>query len=150
MSKPLQSTQRRSRHVFFVDENLGSAKLPGLLRTAGYKVVTHLERYGKVEGIGDPIIIADCGKAKTILLTADGDLETTWAAEILAAKLSVVILTNNKDGAVKWGERLAKGRSEIIEYLRKYKSPCSIRFGCNAKVSKVRLYGPRRARVIVI
>jgi hypothetical protein len=124
--------------------------LPGLLRAAGYKVVTHFERYGNVEGILDPTIIADCGMSKTVLLTADADLETTWAAEVQAAKIAVVILTNNKDGAVKWGARLAKGQAEIVEYLRKHKKPCAIRFGCDAKVSKVRLYGPKRGRVIII
>jgi hypothetical protein len=121
-----------------------------LLRSAGYKVVTHFERYGNVDGIGDPKIIADCGTSKTVLLTADGDLETTWAGEILAARISVVILTNNKDGAVKWGARLAAGREEIVEHLRLHKKPCALRFGCDSKVSKVRLYGKRRAKVMVI
>ncbi len=120
-----------------------------MLRACGYKIVTHFERYGPVEGIGDPVIIADCGKHKTVLLTADSDLETTWAAEILASKISVVILTNNKDGAVKWAERLKKGQKTIHEHLRKYKKPCVIRFGADAKVSKVRLYGKRRGKTIV-
>jgi hypothetical protein len=71
-------------------------------------VVTHFERYGNVEGISDPKIIADCAIQKTVLLTADGDMETTWASEIESAKISVVILTNNKDGADKWGKRLEK------------------------------------------
>jgi len=149
LSKPSQSTLRRSRHVFFTDENLGSAKLPGLLRAAGYKVVTHFERYGNVEGIKDPQVIADCGRDNTVLLTADSDLETTWAAEIEAAKIHVVILNNNQDGAVKWADRLQKGHATIIEHLRRHQKPCVIRFGKNAKVSKVRLYGKRRAKTIV-
>ena len=124
--------------------------MPGLLRAAGYKLVTHFERYGNVEGIADPVIIADCGKTKTVLLTADGDLETTWAAEIETAKIQAVILTNNCDGAVKWGARLAKGRRAIVERLREHKKPCAIRFGTDSKVCKVRLYGKRRAKVIVI
>jgi hypothetical protein len=113
-------------------------------------VVTHLERYGNVEGIGDQQIIADCGKTKTVLLTADGDLETTWAAEILAARIAVVILTNNCDGAVKWGARLATGQQAIIENLRRHRKPCAIRFASDAKVAKIRLYGKRRAKVIVV
>lgn len=150
MSKPSPSSPRRSRHVFFVDENLGKAKLPGLLRAAGYNVVTHFERYGEVDGIQDPQIIADCAKHKTVLLTADADLETTWAAEIETAKIHIVILTNNCDGAVKWGGRLAKGRQAIVDKLREYKKPCAIRFGTDSKVCKVRLYGKRSAKVIVI
>lgn len=113
-------------------------------------MVTHYERYGNVDGIQDPQIIADCGKHKDVLLTADADLETTWAGEILAAKIAVVILTNNKDGAVKWGARLAAGKKDIGQKLRQYKKPCAVRFGCDSKVSKVRLYGKRRARTIPI
>lgn len=149
MSKPLQSTPRRSRHVFFVDENLGKAKLPGHLRASGYNVVTHFERYGEVDGIEDPQIIADCGAHKTVLLTGDGDMETTWAAEIEKAKIHVVILTNNSDGADAWGQRLAKGRQAIVDKLREYKRPCAISFGRNAKVCKIRLYGKKRAKTIV-
>ena len=85
-----------------------------------------------------------------MLLTADSDLETTWAAEIEAAKIHVVILTNNCDGAAKWGSRLVKGRQAIVNKLREYKKPCAIRFGTDCKVCKVRLYGKRRAKVIVI
>jgi hypothetical protein len=119
------------------------------LRAAGYNVVSHFERYGNVDGIQDPTIIADCATHKTVLLTGDGDLETTWGAEIEAAKIAVIILTNNSDGATKWGDRLAKGRNVLLAALREHKKPCTIRFGRDAKVSKVRLYGKRRAKTIV-
>ena len=150
MSKPSQSTKRLSRHVFFVDENLGSIKLPDLPLAAGYKIVTHFERYGNIDGIADPVIIADCGIHKNVLLTADADLETTWAAEVMAAKLAVVILTNNSDGADKWGARLTVGQQMIVEMLRKHKKPCALSFGCDSKVGRARLYGKRRAKVIMI
>ena len=119
-----------------------------MLRSAGYKIITHFERYGNVEGIPDQTIISDCGKYKNVLLTADADLETTWATEIETAKISVVILTNNSDGANKWGPRLATGRQNIVDMLRKHRKPCSLIFGRNSKVGKARLYGKRRAKVI--
>ena len=122
--------------------------MPGHLRAAGYNVVTHFERYGEVDGIEDPKIIADCGTHKTVLLTGDADMETTWAAEIEKARIQVVILTNNSDGADKWGERLAKGRQAIVDNLREHKKPCAISFGRDSKVCKVRLYGKRRAKII--
>lgn len=103
-----------------------------------------------MEGITDPQIIADCGRTGTVLLTADGDLETTWAAEIQQAKLAVVILTNNTDGMVKWGERLRSGQNEIFECLRLYKRPFALRFGRGAKILRVRLYGKRRGKVIAL
>jgi hypothetical protein len=136
--------------VFFIDANLGTSKLAGILRTDGYKVITHPEWYGVREGVPDPEIIADCGAKKVVLLTADSDLETTWAAEIEVARISVVILTNNTDGADKWGARLIAGHKNLTEHLRKHKKPCAIRFSCDAKASKVRLYGKRRAKVFPV
>jgi predicted nuclease of predicted toxin-antitoxin system len=131
-----------------VDENLGSAKLPGILRKAGFPIVTHKTKYKGKQGIPDPQIIADCGKNNLVLLTGDGRLETLWAAEIQKARIAVVILTNNTDGAPAWGARLAAGKQDILMKLRKYEKPCALRFGVNAKVTIVRLYGPKRAKLI--
>jgi hypothetical protein len=133
-----------------VDENLGSAKLPGILCKAGFNLVTHKAKYKGKQGIADPQIIADCGKDNLVLLTADGALETLWAAEIQQAGIAVVILTNNKDGSSVWGTRLTAGKKDIIAKLNQYKKPCALRFGVNAKVVTVRLYGLRRAKVITI
>ena len=91
--------------------------LAGILRAAGISVVTHRERYGKVGSIQDPQVIADCGTAKTVLLTADSNLETTWAAEITKAKIAIVILSNNTDGATKWGQRIIQGMGKIRAQL---------------------------------
>ncbi len=101
-------------------------------------------------GIKDPQIIADCGKRNLTLLTADSDLETRWAPEIQRARISVVVLANNADGATAWGARLAKGKKDIEARLRQYPRPCVLRFGINAKVTHVRLYGPKRGRLIKI
>ena len=124
--------------------------MPQILRKAGYQVVTHKAKYRGKQGIPDPPIIADCGKDNLVLLTADGQLETLWAAEIQQARIAVVILTNNKDGSSVWGTRLTAGKQDILAKLKKYKKPCALRFGVNAKVTMVRLYGPRRAKLITI
>jgi hypothetical protein len=129
---------------------LGSTKLPRKLRRAGYKILTHKEKYRGQQGIPDPKVIADCGKAGHILLTGDSGLETLWAVEIEKARLAVVILSNNSDGAIKWGARLATGRQDILQKLKLYRKPCAIRFGANAKVNFVRLYGPKRGKLIQI
>jgi predicted nuclease of predicted toxin-antitoxin system len=140
----------RNRRLFLIDENLGSEKLPELLRQAGYKVVTHKSKYGGAQGIPDSQIIADCGREKLILLTADSRLETLWAAEIQQAGIAVVILSNNIDGASAWGARLSIGKKDILAKLRAYKEPCALRFGKGGRVTHVRLYGPKRARLIAI
>jgi hypothetical protein len=150
LSKRLQITPLKNRRVFLVDENLGSTKLPGILRKAGYQVIAHKTKYKGKQGIPDPQIIADCGKDNLTLLTADGALETLWAAEIQKAHIAVVILANNTEGSVVWGTRLTAGKQDILARLRRHAKPCTIRFGVNAKVTYVRLYGPRRARVITV
>jgi hypothetical protein len=112
--------------------------------------VTHKTKYKGKQGILDPQIIADCGKDNLVLLTADGALETLWAVEIQLAAIAVVILTNNKDGSSVCGKRLVAGKKDITAKLNKHKKPCALRFGVNAKVVSVRLYGPKRAKLIPI
>jgi len=113
-------------------------------------VVTHRERYGKVTGIQDPKVIADCGTTRTVLLTADSNLETTWAAEITKAKIGIVILSNNTDGAVKWGQRIIQARAKIEAQLDKRRKPCAVCLTVLAEVSRVRLYRKKGSRVIHI
>jgi hypothetical protein len=129
---------------------LGSSKLPTILRKAGYKVVTHKTKYKGQQGVPDPTVIADCSKDRQILLTADGALETFWAKEIEQAQIAVVILTNNKDGSTAWGARLKAAKQDIISKLNQYKKPVAIRVGTNSRVVSVRLYGPKRAKLILI
>lgn len=124
--------------------------MPAILRKAGYKVVTHQKKYKKAKGISDPSVIADCGRDKQVLLTADGKLETLWAVEIHAARLAVVILSNNTDGAKIWGTRLRAGRGDILRRLNEYSKPCALRFGVHGRVTHVRLYGPKRAAFVAI
>jgi len=113
-------------------------------------VVTHQKRYKKQQGVLDPPIIADCGKVNHVLLTADGQLETLWAVEIEQARVAVVILANNTDGAKAWGKRLKAGRADILQRLREHKKPCALRFGVHGRVTHVRLYGKRRATLITL
>lgn len=124
--------------------------LSGILRSAGINLVTHRERYGKVGGIPDPQVIADCGTTNTILLTADSNLETTWAAEITKAKIGVVILSNNTDGADKWGQRIIQGMAEICAQLNKRKKPCAVCLTPLGEVNRVRLYRRKESHVIHI
>jgi hypothetical protein len=133
-----------------VDENLGSTKLPGILRRCGYKLITHRIKYKKQQGILDPQIIADCGRDNHVLLTGDGQLETLWASEIEQAKIAVVILANNTDGAKVWGKRLRSGQADITRRLAEYRKPCALRFGVHGRVTHVRLYGKRRGNLITI
>lgn len=102
----LKNSQQPNDPVFFLDRQLGAYKLPAILRAAGFIVVTHLERYGSQRDTEpDPSIAIECGKQKNILITADPDFEHTYGAEILLARIAVLYLVNNHDGADKWGAR---------------------------------------------
>lgn len=148
MSKPSKNTRTLNPAVFYLDQNLGSEKLAALLRPAGFDIVTHRERYQKRQDVLDPELIKDCGINKNILITADGDMETTWAAEILTAKIGVVILKNNNDGAPKWAMRIIFAKQEIQRMLKKYRKPLAARLSVDGCLTQVRLYRKRQGRVI--
>jgi len=95
-------------------------------------------------------VIADCGSTRTILLTADSNLETTWAAEITRAKIGVVILSNNTDGAKKWGSRIVQAMPDIVAQLKKRRKPYAVRLNAMGKVNHVRLYFKKSSRVIPV
>ena len=60
--------------------------LPGILRTAGIKIVTHRERYGNVLGVKDPQIIADCGIERGSVV----GMHLPRCADAIAAMLAIM------------------------------------------------------------
>ena len=64
--------------------------------------------------------------------------------------MRVVILSNNTDGAVKWGERLTNGREGLLAQLHKQKKPFAIRFNSRAEITHVRVYRKTGSKVIMI
>lgn len=96
----------------------------------------------------DPEIIADCGKRKRILLTADGDLEYSFAAEIYNAKIAVLLLTNNTDGPLRWGPRIISALAEINRELSRRRRPFLMRLSAESYITQIRLYRKKGARVI--
>jgi hypothetical protein len=90
--------------------------LAAILRPAGFEICTHHDWYGP-QGtlIEDPTIIADCGKHKTVLITADSDLEFSFGVEIYAAKVAILILSNNNDGPNRWGPKIVQAKDKIEE-----------------------------------
>jgi hypothetical protein len=130
---------------------LGAIKLAGVLRPAGFKLITHNDRYGAQRTkVSDPEIIADCGRTKTILLTADADLESTYTAEITSARIAVFILGNNHDGPDKWGPRIILAKSEIEEQLGKRRKPFVARINCAGHITQVRMCYKKKTKVIRI
>jgi hypothetical protein len=148
LSKRSKNTPRKS-DVFFLDRNLGSEKLAALLRPAGFHLVTHHDRYGpQAQFVDDPTVIAGCGRSKTILLTADGNLEYTYAVELLTAKIAVLLLTNNSEGPAKWAPRIIAAIPEINRELRRQKKPFLMRLSVAGKLTQVRLYRKKGAEII--
>lgn len=120
-----------------------------MLRPAGFNVVTHHDWYGAQSTlIEDPRIIADCGKRNAVLLTADGDLEFSFTAEIYAANVAVLILSNNNDGPAKWGPKIISAKTIIGEQMSLRKKPYVLRLGSDGRLTQVRLVRKRGNRVI--
>ncbi len=150
MKKPSKNTQQHNPPVFFLDRNLGAEKLAGILRAADFTLITHTQVYKDRQDVKDPEIIADCGKAKTVLLTADSDLEFSYAAEINAAKIAVFVLSNNNDGPEKWGPRIINARQDMEREIRRRRKSFSAQINAEGRVSRVRIYYRRKTKEIHI
>jgi hypothetical protein len=123
--------------------------LPGILRAAGFKVITHQERYGTQRNDEpDPSIALECGRQKNILITADPDFEHTYGAEVRDAKIAVFLLSNNHDGANVWGARILNSRSEIYAELGRRRKPFVAHITTEGRVNKVKLYYKKKIKVI--
>jgi len=125
--------------------------LAGILRAAGFAVITHLERYGSQRDTEpDPAIAQRCGQEKNILVTADPDFETLYAAEVRASKIAVFFLTNNEEGAEIWGARILSAHQDIERELGRRRKPFIAHISTEARVSKVCLLYKKKVKVIHI
>jgi hypothetical protein len=128
---------------------LGARKLAGILRAAGFAVVTHQERYGtQRDREPDPDIALECGRRKDVLITADPDFEHQFGAEVLAAKIAVFYLTNNHDGADVWGARLLTARADIMTELGRRRKPFVARIAADGRVNQVKLYYRKKTKTV--
>jgi hypothetical protein len=149
--KRYKNSQQRKSPVFFLDRNLGAEKLAGILRPAGFALVTHHDKYGAQRTrVSDPEIIADCGLSRWVLLTADRDLEFTYAAEITTAKIAVFILSNNHEGPSKWGPRVVTAKPRIETELGRRRKPFAAHITAEGHINQVRLYYKKKTKVIRI
>ncbi len=92
------------------------------------------------QAVSDPEIIALCGKRKHILITADKRLEYTYAPEIRRARIGVVILSTNNDGAENWQRRLITAQESIREQISKRRKPYVIRVAKDGQLTLIKLY----------
>lgn len=120
------------------------------LRAAGYELLTYVEEFGRVmnQRISDPQIIEMCGKRKQILITADRKMEYTYAPEIRAARIGVVLLLTNNDGAESWQRRLIAAQDAIREQVAKRRKPYLMRVAIDGSLTIVKLYRKPRDRTI--
>lgn len=149
-SKPISSHKRPRRDVYYLDRNLCSDATIPLLREAGFRLITYWDDYGRVSNqqIPDPDIIARCGEKKYVLITADGRAEYTYAPEIQNAKIAVILLSRNNDGAASWARRLITAKDAIEEQLTKRRKPFLVRVAIDGKLTQVRLYRKSGSKTI--
>jgi predicted nuclease of predicted toxin-antitoxin system len=150
LKKPSKNTQQRNPPVFFLDRNLGAEKLAAILRAAEFTLITHTQVYKTRQNVKDPEIIADCGKARTVLLTADTDLEFSYAAEINEAKIAIFVLSNNNDGPEKWGPRIINARQDMDRELGRRRKSFSAQINTEGRVCRVRIYYRKKTKEIHI
>ena len=137
--------------VFFLDRTFGRNELAGMLRLAGFLVVTLFDEYGEAESkIADPVLIFDCGLKGRVLLTGDQDLISTWAKEIIEAKIAVFVTTNNNEGPGQWAPRIIAAEQDILRELRRRKKPFTARIGTSGRVTQVRTYDGSQWKTIEI
>ena len=141
-STPTRGRKRPRKIVFYLDRNLCNERLIQALRSAGYDLVTYWDDYGRVyrQSVPDPEIIARCGERKHILITADRKLEYTYAPEILAAKIGVVLMPTNNDGVDSWMRRLIAAQERVRAQIAKRRKPYLIRIALDGTLTKLRLY----------
>lgn len=75
-----------------------------------------------------------------MLITSDGKLEYTYAAEIYAARIGVILLMSNNDGVASWKRRLTTARPAILEQIAKRKKPYLMRVSMDGTLTTLRLY----------
>lgn len=121
-----------------------------MLRAADFTLITHTQVYKDRQDVKDPEIITDCGKAKTVLLTADSDLEFSYAAEINRAKIAIFVLSNNNDGPEKWGPRIINARQDMERELRRRRKSFAAQINAEGRVSRVRIYYRKKTKEIHI
>jgi len=146
-----KNSQQRKEPIYFLDRQLGAYKLPGILRAAGFKLETHLERYGSARDTEpDPNIALECGKQKNVLITADPDFEYTYGKEVLQAKIAVFFLTNNHDGSEAWGARILNAHADMTRELGRRRKPFVAHIITEGRVNLVRLYYKKKIKTIHI
>jgi len=102
--------------------------------------------------VDDPEIIAYCGskRDKLMLITADQDMEFTYAPEIRKAKIAVFIVTNNHDGPDKWLPRILAAKLDIEREIFTRAKPFAARISAEGRVTQVRRYFKKKDKVFQI
>ena len=137
--------------IFLLDRTFGRTELAGLLRPAGFQIVTLYDEFGDAEfKIADPVLITDCGFKGRVLLTGDQDLVFTWAKEIAEAKIAVFVTTNNNERPKEWGPRIISARRDILRELHRRQRPFTARISAEGRVAQVRLYDGVRWKTITV
>lgn len=151
-SKPIRGQKRPKKIVFYLDRNLCAEEILKPLRNAGYKLIAYTDEFGRVshQRISDPDIIKLCGERNHILITGDSRLEYTYAAEIFAAKVGVVLLNTNNGGAESWKRRLITAQSAIREQISKRKKPYLIRVSLDGTLTTIRFYSKRGSKSLFL
>lgn len=151
-SKPTGKRARLKKVVFYLDRNLCCERVIQPLREAGYDLVTYTEEFGRVtnQSIPDTEIIRRCGERGQILITADKKMEFTYAPEIRAAKIGIVLLITANDGADRWRARLVTAQVAIRDQIARRRKPYLMRVAADGTLTIMKLYRKAKDQVVYL
>ena len=101
----------------------------------GFTVQIHHDCFYGRQDVSDPEIIEECGKRGWYLLTGDGNLCSTYPAEVMRAQIGVFVLSNNHDGPEKWGPRIVAAKASMIRATQRRARPFVARLNTSSRLT---------------
>jgi hypothetical protein len=127
------TSKLRDSLVFFLDRSLGKTQLAEALKGEGFRIEVHDAHFSPTEE--DPIWLAECGRQKWVVITADKKIEKRHLDAIIEAKVAVFLIASNT--AEQWAERVLKCRHKIEQVLTWNEPPLIAHIGKEGKLTRL-------------
>jgi hypothetical protein len=123
--------------VIFIDRTFGAFKLAEELRSMGFQVEVHKQRFKHSEN--DDVWIEAVGQKNWRILTQDKDMETRHRDAIVRGNAGVFILSDTKknEGCEKWISMLRECRTRLIHAAVHAKRPFVARISYEGKLYRI-------------
>jgi hypothetical protein len=120
----------------FVDRNIDSDEMCGILTKAGMLLERHKHHFDKEEV--DDVWITTVGNKNWAILTADKNIENNHLHSVIRSKSKLVILIGKRSGAIQWASSVVVSMERIFRYLQENDGPLILRVAKSGEITKVR------------